>query len=342
MIRKVKFGKIAIVIFLTILIWVWTDLYLDEELSVPRATISVAHTPELLVSFSGQPEALINNIQLKGPAKKISEVRRYLADGTLEFDFTLNPGLEGMISTGSRTLNVLDFLKRSDKIKEKELSDLTIEGCEPEIIDVSVVKLVKKPLEIDCFDENGVPVTVVSKNPEKVEMFVPEDSRLRAQVRLTSSNINQARLSEAIVFPYVELAPGRIRNSTTPVRVKMSPQADSLIEYPIDATLGTVLSMNLVGEYDVDITNYNDLVSFSILATHEAKIAYENQPYQIILYILDDYAKKPDEEQRREVVPDFPDEYIRKDQIRLKNPLKEAKFKLIPLKSSEAQASGPS
>jgi hypothetical protein len=76
MIRKIKFGKIAIVIFLTVLIWVWTDLDLDEELTVPRITISVAHSPELLVSFNGQPEALINNIKLKGPAKKIGEVRR--------------------------------------------------------------------------------------------------------------------------------------------------------------------------------------------------------------------------------------------------------------------------
>jgi hypothetical protein len=341
MIRKIKFGKIAIVIFLTILIWVWTDLYLDEELRVPRANITVAHSPELLVSFGGQPEAVINDIVLKGPAKKIAEIKRDLDDGSLELDFTFSPERERMTATGLNTLNVLDFLRRSDEIKA--LGSLTVEDCKPEIIDVSVVKLIKKPLEIDCLDENGVPISAQSTIPDKVEMYVPEDSRLRAQVRLTSSNINQARLSEAVVFPYVELAPGRIRNSTTPVRVKMPPQADSLIEYPIDATLGTVLSMNLVGEYDVDITNYNDLVSFSILATHEAKIAYENQPYQIILYILDDYAKKPDEEQHREVVPDFPDEYIRKGQIRLKNPpLKEAKFKLIPLKASEAPASGPS
>ena len=110
MLRKFKFGKIAIVIFLTILIWVWTDLYLDEPHTVPRATISVAHSPELLVSFNGQPEAVITNIELKGPAKKIHEVKRDLDDGTLELDFTLNPEREGMTTTGSLTLKVLDFL----------------------------------------------------------------------------------------------------------------------------------------------------------------------------------------------------------------------------------------
>ncbi len=343
MIKKIKIGKIAIVIFLTILIWVWTDLYLDEPLTVPRATISVAHSPELLVSFSGQPEAVINNIKLKGPARKIGEVRRRLDDGTFELDFTLNPELEGMVSTGPRTLNVLDFLKRNDKIKEEELSGLTVEGCEPEIIDVNVVKLVKRPLEIECVDESGVPVDVQSIVPEKVDMHVPEGSRLKAQVRLTSSNINQARLSEAIVTPYVELAPGQQRPASQKVRIKMSPEADSLREHRIDdATLIFGLSKNLLGRYDVDIptSNYNDLVSFFIIATPEAKQAYENQPYQIILNILDDDEKKGSEVQRRDVVHIFPEKYVRRDEIKLKGEPEKAQFKLIPIKSAKTPASG--
>jgi hypothetical protein len=341
MVRKIKFGKIAIVIFLTILIWVWTDLDLDEELSVPRAVIRVAYSPELLVSFNGQSEALINNIRLKGPAKKITDVTRGLDDGSLELDFTLNPEREMMTTTGPRTLNVLDFLKRSDKIKE--LGGLTVEDCKPEIIDVDIVELVKKSLDIEFFDENGVPVEVQSYDPEKVDMYVPKDSRLKAQVRLTASNINQARLSKAVVFPYVELSPGRRRNSTTPVRVKMSPEADSLGEYNIeDAKLGITLSMNLVGEWKVEV-NYNEVVRpFSILATVEAKNAYENQEFQIYLIIPDDYAKEPDKEQRRDVVYNFPEEYVRENKIRLKNPEQKAiaKFKLIPPKSAETPA-GP-
>jgi hypothetical protein len=207
MIRKIKFGKIAIVIFLTVLIWVWTDLDLDEELAVSRTTISVAYSPELLVSFKGKSETSIDNILLKGPAKKIAEVKRDLDDGTRELDFTLNPEREGMITTGSHTLNVLDFLKRSDKIKE--LDGLTVEDCKPVIIDVNVVKLVKRPLDIECVDENGVPVKVASIEPQKVEMYVPADSRLKAQAPLTSRDITQAKLSVAVVTPYVELAPGQ-------------------------------------------------------------------------------------------------------------------------------------
>ena len=341
MIRKIKFGKIAIVIFLTILIWVWTDLDLDEEYTIAKGTIKVAHSPELLVSFNGQPEAVINNIRLKGPAKKISDVRRDLEDGSLEPDFTLNPEQEKMTTTGSRTLNVLDFLRRSDKVKE--LGGLTVEECKPDIIDVNIVELVSKSLEIEFFDENGVPVTVESRVPDKVDMYVPKDSRLKAQYRLTASEISQARLSGALVTPYIELAPGRIQRATSRVRIKMSPEADPLTEYPIAAVLGFTLGVNLVGEWKPEIptSSYNDLVSFSIFATAAAKEAYENQPFQITLIIRDgDEKKGTDEVLRRDVVYNFPEEYVRRNEIRLKDEPEETQFKLIPIKSAETPTSG--
>ena len=339
MIRKIKFGKIAIVVFLTVLIWVWTDLDLDEELTVPRTTISVAHSPELLVSFNGQPEALINNVQLKGPAKKIADTRRDLDDGSLELNFTLNPEREGMITTGSNTLNVLDFLKRSDEVKE--LGGLTVEDCEPEIIDVNVVKLVKIQLDIECVNENGIPVKVESIDPPKVEMYVPEDYRLKAQVELTSRDMTQARLSVAVKTPYVELAPGRKRDASRQVNIKMSPEADSLTEYTIDATLGFQSGMNLVGEYKIVVDNYNDLVSFVIFATAAAKDAYESEGFQITLNILDeDIKKSPGDDLRRDVVYNFPKESVSKNEIRLKGEPGEARFKLIPLTPAEAPPAG--
>jgi len=340
MIRKIKFGKIAIVIFLTVLIWVWTDLDLDEVHTVPKVIMRVAYSPELLVSFNGQAEASINNIELKGPAKRISEVRRGLDDGTVKLDLTLNPEREGMITTGSNTLNVLDFLKRSDEIKE--LGGLTVEGCKPEIIEINVVKLEKKSLDIECFDENGIPVTPASIDPEKVEMYVPADSRLKAQVELTSREIAQARQSVAIKTPYVELAPGQRRDASSQVNIKMSPEADSLIRYQIlGASLGHTLSKNLLERgYNVEIENYNDLVSFFIFATPEAKQAFENQEFQINLIIPDSAAKKPNEVQRRVVVLDFPEEYVRKNEIRPEGEPKEAKFKLIRLSPAKSPPAG--
>jgi hypothetical protein len=341
MIRKIKFGKIAIVIFLTVLIWVWTDLDLDEVHTIPKVIMRVAHSPELLVSFNGQPEASINNIELKGPAKRISEVRRGLDDGTTKLDLTLNPEREGMITTGSNTLNVLDFLKRSDEIKE--LGGLTVEGCKPEIIEINVVKLEKKLLDIECFNESGIPVTPASVDPEKVEMYVPADSRLKAQVLLTSRDIAQARQSVAVKTPEVELAPGQTRLASSTVNIKMSPEADSLTEYTIDASLGFTLSNNLVGEYKPEIptSNYNVLVSFFIYATAAAKDAYENQPFQITLNILDgDEKRGPDYEHRRPVVYNFPEEFVSKNEIRLKGEPGTAVFKLIPLNLAEAPLAG--
>lgn len=341
MIRKIKFSKIAIVIFLTVLIWVWTDLDLDEPHTVTNSTIKVAYNRSLLVSFNGKPEASINYIQLKGPAKKIAEVRRKLDDGTLEPDFTLNPEQERMTTTGPHTLNVLDFLKRSDTITQKDFRGLTIESCEPEIIDVNVVKLVKQSLDIECVNENRVPIEVESIDPPQVEMFVPEESRLKAQVQMTSRDISQARISVAVKTPFIELA-GQRREATVNVKIKMSPEPDPLNEYHIqEAKFGSTLSMNLVGSYKPEVTNYNDLVSFFILATPEAKIAYENQVFQITLVIRDgDEKRGPEQLQRREVVYNFPEEYLRKNEIRLRDRPKQAEFKLIPLNAPETPPAG--
>lgn len=343
MIRKIKYGKIAIVIFLTILIWVWVDLALDVEYTVPKATINVAFSPNLWVSFDNKPSASIDNIVLKGPASKINEVRRKLNDGSLALDFFLDPVREEMTTTGSHELRVLDFIKGSEKIKE--LGGLTVEDCEPEIIDVNVVELVEKSLDIECVNESGAPLDVESVDPPKVDMYVPVDSRLAAQVRLTRREIEQARLSVVVKIPYVVLATDQIKQALKSVKIKMLPEADSLSEHTIqEAKLGFTLSANLQGKYKVDV-NYNEVVRpFTILATPEAKQAYENQPFQMTLYILDvDEKKGPEEEQPRKVVYNFPEEFVRKDEIRLKNPQQTAvaKFKLIPLTSAKAPPSGP-
>ena len=340
--RKIKFGKIAIVIFLTVLIWVWADLALDEKLTVPKATINVAFSPNLLVSFNGKSKVSIDEIELKGPASKTTEVNRRLDDGSLVPDFSLNPERERMTTAGRHPLKVLDFVKRSDKIKE--FGGLTVEACKPEIIDVNVVELVEQELDIECFDKNGALLEVKSIEPSpKVDMYVPAYSRLKAKVELTSSEIDQARKSGVVKIPYVLLAEGQKRQAPTSVRIKMSPEADLLSEYLITgAKLGFVLSANLVGEYKPDVVNLNEVVShFNILSTLEAKQAYENQPYHMFLYILDEDKNKGSELIPRKVVYNFPEEFVRRGEIKLKNPQQpaEAKFKLIPL-TPEAPPAG--
>lgn len=343
--RKIKFGKIAVVIFLTVLIWVWMDMSLDVELPVSNAMIMVAKSdPNLWVSFNGKSSVTIDDIVLKGPASKTSEVNRKLKTGSQRLEFFLDAGAEAMEKPGEYPLDVLSLLRRSDQIRELGLA---VQSCDPNKLTVSVVELVKKSLDIECFDENGTPlVGVKSIEPSKVDMYVPADSRLKAQVKLTQIEIEQARSSVAVKTPYVVLAAGQTKQADRTVEIKISPEADSLSEHRITAAkLGISLSPNLQGKYKVDVTNYNNVVgSFTILATDDAKEAYENQPAQMTLYILDSDAKKepPDEEQQRKVVYNFPEEFVRRNEIRLQDPQQAAvaKFKLIPLTSTKTPLAG--
>ena len=187
-------------------------------------------------------------------------------------------------------------------------------------------------------------MVVKSVDPPKVDMFVPADSRLTAKVDLTPREIDQARRSVAEKTPYVVLAEGQRRHASKPVRIKIPSEADSLSEYTIQqAKLVIAMSVNLLGKYDVEF-NHNEVVRpFPILATLEAKQAYENQRFHMTLCILDDAQKKgPEEEQWAKVVYNFPEEFVRRDEIRLKNPQQpaEAKFKLIPLSSAKTPTAG--
>jgi hypothetical protein len=290
------------------------------------------------------PVYTVKSIVLKGSASRTSDVDRKLKTGSLQLDFFLDAEQERMDKPGKYPLDVLNLLRKSNQIRELGLA---VQSCEPDKLTINVVELVEKALDIKCFDENGVPLEVESIEPSKVDMFVPADSKLTAKVELTPREIEQARLSVVEKTPIVVLAPGQTRHATTEVRIKMSPEADSLSEYTIEeAKLVIAMSVNLLGIYDVEIVeiNYNDVVSpFSILATLEAKQAYESQPVQMTLYILDDDKKKgPEEVIPRKVFYNFPEKFVRSNEIKL-NPLQkpaEARFKLIRLTSAETPPTG--
>ena len=83
--KKIKFGKISIVVFLTALIWVWADLAQDEPLNLPDVVVEVAKSsnPALWVSFVAEREepalrtsVTLESVVLKGPARKVAAVKR--------------------------------------------------------------------------------------------------------------------------------------------------------------------------------------------------------------------------------------------------------------------------
>jgi len=339
MAKKLNYGKIVAVVLITVLIWVWADLALDEEFSVSGGTISVAKSikPNLWVSFNDKSSVSIEKIVLKGSASKITEAKRKLKEGSLVLEFFLDPEHEEAM-VGPDKLDVVTFLRQSDRIRQL---GLTVESSDPNALPVNAVKLVEKSLVVKCIDEDQNPVKTATIEPAQVNMFVPEDwegAKLEAKVSLTHSEINQARLSAIEKVPYIELAADQTRLSATTVKITTPPEEELLGDYPITtATLGITLSANLQGKYKVVVTNLDEVIrAITIRATPDAKRAYEKMPYQVILEIDDEDAKST-EPLRRELVYNFPPEYDRKDEIRLNQQPIIARFKLIPLTSEQAQ-----
>ena len=147
MLRKMKLGKIALVVFITVLIWVWADLALDEVLSDKPAVVVVdeSSTPRFWVSFNedNSVEADIK-VTISGPHGAVSEINRSLRGGErLEFDF--DASAENMDEPGTYPLDLLPFLRKDIQIRR---NGLKVKLCEPEQILVNVVALAKKTLTI--------------------------------------------------------------------------------------------------------------------------------------------------------------------------------------------------
>jgi len=339
MVKKVKYGKPLAVVFITVLIWVWADLALDEEFSVSNVNINVAKStnPSLWVSFGGESSVSIDKMVLKGSASKIPDVRRKLNDGSLVLEFFLDPEQTDAISgPGEHTLNVLAFLRQSDQVKKL---GLTVESCEPQTLSVNVARLVKRLLTIKCIDETQNAIKAATIEPKQLDAFVPEDwsgEKLIANVQLTRREIDQARLSAVEKTPFIKLAAGQIRELQRTVKITMPPKEDLLDDYTITtARLRFSLSPNIQGKYKVVVDNLDEVIrTITIRATADAKRAYEKMPYQVTLEIDDEDAAAA-EPLRRKLIYNFPDEYLRKDDIRLNQQPVTARFKLIPLPSAE-------
>ncbi len=334
--KKINYGKLVAVIFLTVLIWVWADLRLDEEFSVTSATISVAKStnPNLWVSFDDESSVSIEQIVLKGSASRVADIRRKLNAGLLVFNFFLEPGQESMTAAGEHVLNLLNFLKANDKIREL---GLTVQSCKPETLNVRVVELVKRTLDVQCLDEDQNPVKTATIEPRQVEMFVPaswEGELLKATVSLARGEIDQAQTSVITKTPQIELVAGQVRNAPQAVKITVSPEEDQLRAGVIkNVTVGFIFSANLQGKYGVEVTNLGEVMgAVAIRATPAAKRAYENMRYQVLLEIDDsDKDADPAEPLRKELIYNFPAEFVRTDEIILKQSPVMARFKLTPL-----------
>lgn len=345
MAKNRKLGKISITIFLTILIWVWADLSQDEELPLPnlvRVAVARSGDETLWVSFerpdgSMQSSVVLDNVTLKGPASQVGIVERMRNKGQLDLNLFLVPENEGLTEPGSpRSFNVLDFLKRNSEIQKL---GLTVETCEPRMVTVQVRQLAAKALPVQCVDENGVVLNAKIEPPE-VQAYVPEGV-LVATVRLPSNEHNRARASVVKKTPYVQLAPGQSRDVATEVEVTLAREQMNLDEHRVTAKWAYCFSPVLQGKFSVELDprSRQDLANIVVKATPEALVAYENETFHILLYVLDS-DRQTMQVTDREVVFNFPEEFVRRNEIEAAVHPK-ASFTLVPIGTEDATIPPP-
>ncbi len=351
--RRVR--KIVATVIFTVLIWVFADLALDEELTVSNTKLSVAKSvpPSLWITFSTQPGAPgqtsvpLDKVVLKGSARKIADLRQRINAGRFVREFYFDPEEEKMTSPGEHLLDVTEFLKGVDNIRQL---GLTVTSTDPNTLAVNIVELQKKQLVVRCYDDNQNLLRVASIEPAQVEAYVPAEhagAALEAKVTLSKREIEQARLSPIEKTPIVELAPGQTREAATSVKITLPREQERLQEYLItNVHLGVTLSANLEGKYKVELINPEAVMgSVAIRATPEAKRAYENMRYNVILDIDDSdkpssVAGEASPEIRRDLVYNFPPEFVRKDEIILNQSPVQARFRLVPI-AAEAAPEAP-
>ena len=332
MLGKIKFRKIAVVVFLTALIWIWADLALDQEEPFPGATLTIGMSrPSLWISFRGEPTVDVNEIVLKGSVSNISQAKNLINNDPDKLKFTLEPEQQDLVEPGEHRLNVRDIIRQSIWIKEM---GLTVVSCDPKVVDVNVVELVKKDLTVICRDQNGNVREPETINPQKVSMNVPQNwsgTRLTAYVDMAPAELQNARTREVEKIPYISLG-GIRRQAVAPVKIKMPPREELYQSYPIqNPTLGYCFSPNLQGRYIVEeVINENDVKNISIRGTLQAKQAYENELFQVILPIADSDIDKIEEGRTitRPVIYNFPEDYADRGEIRLDSPKVTAEFRL--------------
>jgi len=348
MAKNRKYSKALIVVFLTILIWVWADLSQDEELPLSNLVavrVAPSTDPTLWVSFvrpdsSVRSTVTIDSVTLKGPASQVAEVDRMRKKGQLELDLALIPEDENLTEpTDARSFNVLDFLKQSTEIRDL---GLTVESCEPPVVTVQIRRLVAKTVPVQCVDENGMVLVNARIDPAEVQAHVQNEESPIATVRLSARERDQAGAAVVKKTPYVELASGQRRHVAAEVEVTLSSEEGGLAESSFDAKWAYCFSPVLQGKYRVELDpqSRTDLGSVRVKATPEALRAYKDETlFHIFVYVLD-ADKETMNVTNRKVVFNFPEEFVRKGEIEAAvDPV--VNFKLVPITADNGQNPPP-
>ncbi len=338
MVDKVK--KLSAVVALTLLIWAWAYLALEETMpAAGTLRISPATRPDLFVSFDEQPGYVNLQLTLKGSPSQMSELKKRLRSDDTDpqkerLEFFYDAELENHGTPGRYQIDMVTFLNESDKMKDLAVS---VEHCEPPIINVNVRQLTLKWFTVQCLDENKVPLRAESIEPSTIQMYGYDEwvgDSLKASVILTPAMIEKARREAISERPFVELEAGRRRWFASPVTIKL-PSTESPLKDRVTSPLlklGIIYSKNLQGKYNLELLNENDLRTVQYRASDAAYSAYEKMPYLIMIEVRD--GDENSENVHRPIIYNFPAEFLRKGEIELTGAPREAVFKLIPVGES--------
>ncbi|MCK4998416.1 MAG: hypothetical protein KAS23_02735, partial [Anaerohalosphaera sp.] len=188
-----RIRKLLIVVFLTLFIWVWAYNTLEESTQhLVALTTARSANPEKLVSFEGADLSVNIEINITGPASKVTELRKDIDNNAKQLQYTFNVVDDKKYLSSDNMLDITEFIK--DRAKA-DLPGFTIESASPSTIKVLIEELVPRTVDVIVVDENDFPIEADSITPRSVQIYVPKDTAdtLKARVRLTKEQIAKAR-----------------------------------------------------------------------------------------------------------------------------------------------------
>lgn len=320
--------KYILVGFLTLLVWAWANKAVEKPDNY-TASLAITQTtnPDILVTFD-KPAPIELKIVVRGSSSKIDKLKNLIDTGQEKLDFVYSTQDAPKDKPEKFPLVTVKWLNQTTKIKSL---GIIVESAEPEVIQVTTEKLVKKELNIECFDQNGIPRLPEAITPTTVGIFVKKDYFGKAIISLSAAEVGKAQKEAITKKPYVLLPSGEFRYGED-VEIKLP--STELPSQPFQPTkIGFIFTENLAGNYRIELINKNELTeSTSFMASEEAFEAYKSSPYHILVLVLDNDKNGKGEEMSGDIIYNFPAEYFSAGKIKLAQPsTKKAKFKLIPI-----------
>lgn len=347
-----KVVKFLVVVCLTLLIWTWAFLS-QEDTKTFSGTLEVspAADPSLLVTFwvRGKEYGQKVNMELtfEGTPAKIAALSRQIERAGPEaqnpLTYYYNPRDFNHIQSQFYQFNLMDFLQKSSQTKGLAM---TLESCsinqEPVTqIEVQIEVLEKKLLSIECLNESGLPIKGAITEPAQVEMYVRPTYNGPSYMMLSPQQIELAQQQRPVrARPYVLINNNERRRAEQEVAVTIFRETLSLQPRPFQPfqpprRVGYILSENLAGKYTVEMDpeSVSSLKTINLLATEEAYEAYSRMRYPILIEIRDEDVQNSGEIPPKEIIYNFPREYVARGEIELGEPQppKTAVIHLVPI-----------